>query len=70
MFKTKYRIVTDTFCGYEAQYKLWWFPFWLQCFYVNSKYTLDDSILVANYHKKGLTYTGKSKTPKVIKVLN
>ena len=27
----KYRIVTDRHAGYEAQYRPWWCPFWLQC---------------------------------------
>jgi hypothetical protein len=26
MFKNKYRIVKDCYCGYEAQVKFWWFP--------------------------------------------
>ena len=28
-FKTKYRIVKDRYLGYEAQRKVWWFPFWV-----------------------------------------
>lgn len=30
MFKTKYRVVTDSYSGYEVQFKLWWWPFWMQ----------------------------------------
>lgn len=29
-FKTKYRIVTDTYAGYEVQLKFWWLPFYIQ----------------------------------------
>lgn len=30
--KNKYRIVRDSWAGYEVQYRLWWFPFmWIQC---------------------------------------
>lgn len=29
-FDDRYRIVTDAFSGYEAQYRPWWFPFWIQ----------------------------------------
>lgn len=29
-FKTCYRIVKDSYLGYEVQYKKWWFPFWIQ----------------------------------------
>lgn len=31
MFKNKYRVVQDTYCGFEAQVKFWWFPiYWFQ----------------------------------------
>lgn len=30
MFKTKYRIVTDKFNGYEVQVRKWYFPIWHQ----------------------------------------
>lgn len=30
MFKNKYRIVVDSFCGFEVQIKRWWLPVWLQ----------------------------------------
>lgn len=31
MFKNKYRVVKDRYCGFEAQIKFWWFPFiWWQ----------------------------------------
>jgi len=26
-----YRVVRDDYAGYEAQYRPWWCPFWLQC---------------------------------------
>jgi hypothetical protein len=26
----RYRIVTDKFNGYEVQYKVWWWPWWIQ----------------------------------------
>ncbi len=29
--KKKYRIVTDSFLGYEVQVKFWFWPFWVQC---------------------------------------
>ena len=40
MFKTRYRIVGDRYAGYEAQYKLWWLPFWLQMG-INTHMTAD-----------------------------
>lgn len=50
-FKTKYRIVSDNFAGFEAQFKVWWFPFWLQCFGVNTRSTLESAIEVCKRHK-------------------
>ena len=29
-FRKKYRIVYDTYCGYECQVWRWWFPFWCE----------------------------------------
>lgn len=28
--KNKYRIVEDSYAGYEAQIKRWWWPFWVE----------------------------------------
>ena len=28
--KIQYRIVTDKFCGFEVQKRLWYYPFWFQ----------------------------------------
>ena len=28
--KTKYRIITDGYSGYEIQYRKWWYPFWCE----------------------------------------
>ena len=27
----RYRVVRDCWLGYQAQFKAWWCPFWLQC---------------------------------------
>lgn len=29
-FKTRYRIVTDTYAGYEVQKSIWYCPWWIQ----------------------------------------
>lgn len=43
MFKTKYRVVTDNYLGYEAQFRDWWSPTWLQCNGTNTSATLDKA---------------------------
>lgn len=48
MYKTKYRVVTDNYAGYEVQYKLWWWPFWIQASdsegrIVNTFFTLEEA---------------------------
>lgn len=37
---TQYRIVTDKFLGFEVQYKVWWWPFWIQCSNTNTHCTV------------------------------
>lgn len=73
-FKTKWRVVTDNYCGYEIQKKLWWLPFWFQ----TNKYgkiggvstfsTVDEAMkhiqLCSKYKSKGVA-TCKYK-PKVV----
>ena len=57
LFNTKYRIVTDNYCAYEAQYKVWWFPFWLQCGFTNSHRTIEDAKkYIDREHKKVVEY--------------
>lgn len=53
-FKSKYRIVTDNFCGYEVQKKEWFMPFWRGCFvnglFSNTHRTIEEA---RNFAKKG-----------------
>lgn len=30
IFQTRYRIVTDRYAGFEAQFRVWWWPCWMQ----------------------------------------
>jgi len=41
LFKINYRIVTDSYLGYEVQSKRWWFPFWIQTSLVNTHHTVN-----------------------------
>ena len=38
--KTKYRIVTDKYAGYEAQVWRWYWPFWCEI-WVNTHKTIE-----------------------------
>ena len=50
MFKTKYRIVRDSYAGFEAQYRPWWSPFWFQCFWCNTRGTIEGAEQVCRLH--------------------
>ena len=43
MNKIKYRVVTDHYCGFEAQYRVWWWPFWMMVNGCNTRSTLEDA---------------------------
>lgn len=40
-FKTKYRIVTDKYAGFEVQFRFGWWPFWTQCNNINTHKTVE-----------------------------
>lgn len=50
MFKTRYRIVTDKYAGYEVQTKYWWWPWWV-CPKVNTFHSLERARAYANHLK-------------------
>lgn len=43
MFKHKYRIVRDDYAGYEAQVKLWYWPFWMQMGFSNTHRSIKEA---------------------------
>lgn len=51
--KPKYRIVRDAYAGFEAQYKVWWWPFWIQCNGINTRATVEDAEALAKRHAFG-----------------
>lgn len=60
MLKNKYRVVTDTYLGYEAQVKFWWFPikWWMisrsgRGVGINTNRTLEDAELLCRMHRSG-----------------
>lgn len=53
MFKTKYRIVRDSYNGYEVQHKYWWLPFWIQSDFTNTHTSVEAAERWAErYHNK------------------
>lgn len=48
----KYRIITDRYAGFEAQYQPWWWPFWIQCNGWNTNATIEQAKRVIEIHKK------------------
>lgn len=52
MFKTKWRVVMDGYCGYEVQFRYWWMPFYMQ-YGINSHPSLGMAVdAIAGYKKK------------------
>lgn len=53
MFKNKYRIVRDSYCGFEVQVWRWWYPFWRQCYGSNTLPSLHEARRLAKRHMEG-----------------
>lgn len=49
--KKKFRIVSDSWSGYEVQYKVWFWPFWIQCDMTNTSSTLQEAKEKLDYFK-------------------
>lgn len=54
----KYRILRDIYSGFEVQYKVWWWPFWIQCGKnggsgVNTNSSLEIAEQFAKMHSGG-----------------
>lgn len=43
MFKTQYRVVRDSYSGFEVQHRRWFWPFWFQTNYCNTHHSLEDA---------------------------
>ena len=41
IFRTRWRIVRDLYCGYEVQYRPWWSPFWVQHGFTNTHSSIE-----------------------------
>jgi len=56
LFKDHYRIVEDTYLGYEVQKKRWWFPFWLEINFANTHTTLEKAKEYLEKSKQKVVY--------------
>ncbi len=59
--KNEYRIVSDSYNGYEVQIKRWWFPIWWQIG-INTFHSMELAVMFAEHHAKehgALKYLGK-----------
>lgn len=62
-FRNSYRIVPDKFSGFEAQFRPWFWPFWIECFRTNTRYTIDGAKEVALNHAKGINAIKLGRLP-------
>jgi hypothetical protein len=57
-FKHRYRIVSDSYLGYEAQIKRWWAPIWIQLGLTNTHATLELAKQQVADHRSGKSVRG------------
>ena len=57
-FRTRYRIVLDTYSGFEAQYRPWWSPCYLQIGGTNTSSSLADARKIVDRHKYHVIWQG------------
>jgi hypothetical protein len=60
IFRTRYRIVRDGYAGYAAEFRWFWCPFWFECFFVNTRSSLERAKEVVEAHR-GKTVWDDSK---------
>ncbi len=56
LFRTRYRVVPGEFCGYKAEYRHWYMPFYLQCYY-DTRQTVEGAREIIENHKKRVMYS-------------
>jgi hypothetical protein len=59
MFKTRYRVVTDRYLGFEAQEKHWWWPWWVQCGYRNTHPSIEKALEHVKRYKRYKSFVQK-----------
>jgi hypothetical protein len=56
-FKNRYRVVRDGVAGFEAQWRPWWWPFWIQLNGVNTSRSLDAALEIVKTHRDHVVWT-------------
>ena len=55
IFRTRHRVVRDGFLGFEAQFRYWWMPFYMQMWHTgmtNTHRTVEDAVRLINQGKR------------------
>lgn len=65
----EYRIVTDNFAGFEVQIRTWWWPFWTQCDFINTRPSVESAEQFAIEHAKARSRSRSRSRRRVVKVL-
>ena len=66
--KRRYRIVRDNFLGFEVQYKVWWWPFWMQAGSrggrgTNTRPSIESADFFARFHANGCVIKDLGRLP-------
>jgi len=59
--KTKYRIVSDRYLGYECQIWRWYWPFWVQMGFTNTHSSIEDAKRYIYWHAFVVNYKPNEK---------
>jgi hypothetical protein len=59
MFKTRYRVVTDSYLGFEAQVRYWWWPWWLLTQEGNTHPSIEKALEHIKRYKRHKSFVQK-----------
>jgi hypothetical protein len=59
--KTKYRIVSDRYLGYECQIWRWYWPFWVQMGFTNTHSSIEDAKRYIDWYDFAANYKPNEK---------
>tara|TARA_R110000796_G_scaffold196187_1_gene312691 strand:- start:33 stop:272 length:240 start_codon:yes stop_codon:yes gene_type:complete len=73
--KRQYRIVTDSFGGFEVQKRLWYYPFWFQIknkdgYMINTHHTIEQAENLIEIDKTNSREIDNKPKRRVVKTFN